>query len=406
MIGQLESTGQFLGLDRDLIELLKLPKRSLVVSVPCKMDDGTVKVFVGYRVQHSEARGPYKGGIRYHPNVSLEEVTALAMLMTWKCAVVDVPYGGAKGGVACDPKRMSMAELERVTRRYTSMIYDVIGPYRDVPAPDVYTDQQTMAWILDTYSQIKGYLVPEIVTGKPIHLGGSEGRAESTGRGVAICAREAAKVKRIKMKGATVVVQGAGNAGGNAALTLHEMGCKIVAMSDSSGGIYNKNGLNPSKLLDHKEKNGSVSGFPFGETLPNSSILEMNCDFLIPAALENQINNSNVEKIRAKVIVEAANGPTTQRADEVLRQKRVMTVPDVLANAGGVVVSYLEWVQNLNRQRWSRQDVESRLEEKMVKAFKDVHEFSQNKEIDMRSAALGLGVGRVAEAIKTLGLWP
>lgn len=406
MIGQLESTGQFLGLDRDLIELLKLPKRSLVVSVPCKMDDGTVKVFVGYRVQHSEARGPYKGGIRYHPNVSLEEVTALAMLMTWKCAVVDVPYGGAKGGVACDPKRMSMAELERVTRRYTSMIYDVIGPYRDVPAPDVYTDQQTMAWILDTYSQIKGYLVPEIVTGKPIHLGGSEGRAESTGRGVAICAREAAKVKRIKMKGATVVVQGAGNAGGNAALTLHEMGCKIVAMSDSSGGIYNKNGLNPSKLLDHKEKNGSVSGFPFGETIPNSSILEMNCDFLIPAALENQINNSNVEKIRAKVIVEAANGPTTQRADEVLRQKRVMTVPDVLANAGGVVVSYLEWVQNLNRQRWSRQDVESRLEEKMVKAFKDVHEFSQDKEIDMRSAALGLGVGRVAEAIKTLGLWP
>lgn len=405
-MGQLESTGQFLGLDRDLIEVLKLPKRSLVVSVPCKMDDGSVKVFVGYRVQHSEARGPYKGGIRYHPNVSLEEVTALAMLMTWKCAVVDVPYGGAKGGVACDPKRMSMQEIERVTRRYTSMIYDVIGPYRDVPAPDVYTDQQTMAWILDTYSQIKGYLVPEIVTGKPIHLGGSEGRAESTGRGVALCAREAAKVKGIKMKGSTVVVQGAGNAGGNAALTLHEMGCKIIAMSDSMGGIYNKKGLNPSKLLDHKQKNGTVSSFPLGETIPNSSILEMGCDFLIPAALENQINSSNVEKIRAKVIVEAANGPTTQQADMVLRQKRVMTVPDVLANAGGVVVSYLEWVQNLNRQHWTRQEVESRLEEKMIKAFKDVYEFSKKKEIDMRSAALGLGVGRVADAIKTLGLWP
>jgi glutamate dehydrogenase/leucine dehydrogenase len=357
-------------------------------------------------VQHNDARGPYKGGIRYHPCVTLDEVIALAMWMTWKCAVADIPYGGAKGGVCCNPKKMSKGELERLTRRYTSLVLEIIGPYRDVPAPDVYTDAQTMAWIMDTYSQLKGYSVPECVTGKPISVGGSEGRTEATSLGVVICAREAAKHVGMKLKGATVVVQGYGNVGWNAARTAYDMGCKIVAVSDSVGGIYCAKGLNPYKVYEHKSKTGSVLNYKGCKNITNEELFETECDILIPAALENQITKRNANKIRAKIIAEGANGPTTPQADKILREKNTVLVPDILANSGGVTVSYFEWVQNLTREHWTLEEVNRKLENKVIKAFNDVYSLSQKEEDDMRTAALLLGVGRVSEAIKTLGLWP
>jgi glutamate dehydrogenase/leucine dehydrogenase len=326
--------------------------------------------------------------------------------MTWKCAVVDIPYGGAKGGVCCNPKEMSKGELERLTRRYTSLLLDFIGPYRDVPAPDVYTDAQTMAWIMDTYSQFKGYSVPECVTGKPISVGGSEGRGEATSRGVVICAREAAKASDIKLKGATVAVQGYGNVGWNAAKISYDMGCKIVAVSDSAGGIYCSKGLNPYKVYEHKSKTGSVVDYKGCENTTNEELLETKCDILIPAALENQITKSNVDKIKAKIVAEGANGPTTPEADKALFEKDILLVPDILANSGGVTASYFEWVQNLTREHWTLEDVNRKLENKIIKAFNDVHKLAKKEESDMRTSALVLGVGRVAEAIKTLGLWP
>jgi glutamate dehydrogenase/leucine dehydrogenase len=404
---QLKIAAEMLELDPEVYAFLRRPKRSLTVSIPTKMDDGSICVFWGCRVQHIDALGPFKGGIRYHPNVDLGEVTALAMWMTWKCAVVNIPYGGAKGGVCCNPKEMSRTELEHLTRRYTNMLLDFIGPHRDVPAPDVYTDAQTMAWIMDTYSRFKGYSVPECVTGKPIILGGSEGREEATSLGVIICVREAAKRLGIKLKGATVAVQGYGNVGWNAAKIAFDLGAKVVAVSDSRGGIYNPKGLNPRKVFDHKDKTGSVLGFK-GATkeITNDELLETSCDILIPAALENQITKANAGRIKAKIIGEAANGPTTPKADEILGEKMVFLVPDILANAGGVTGSYFEWVQNLTREHWALEEVNGKLEKIMVKAFNDVYKTMSEEETNMRTAALLLGVGRVADAIKTLGLWP
>jgi len=404
---QLEIAAEILKLGPGVHAFLKRPKRTLTVSIPIKMDNQDICVFWGCRVQHVDARGPFKGGIRYHPNVDLAEVTALAMWMTWKCAVVDIPYGGAKGGVCCNPKQMSRAELERVTRRYTNMLLDFIGPHRDVPAPDVYTDAQTMAWIMDTYSRFKGYSVPECVTGKPIVLGGSEGRAEATSLGVIICLREAAKRLGMKMKGASMVVQGYGNVGWNAARIAYDMGAKIVAVSDSRGGVYNPVGLNPYKIFEHKEKKGSVLGFKKAKAeVTNDEILQLKCDILVPAALENQITQVNAEKIKAKIIGEGANGPTTPRADRILHEKGAFLIPDILANAGGVTASYFEWVQNLTREHWTLEEVNRKLESKMVWAFNDVYATMKKEETTMRTAALLSGVGRVAEAIKTLGLWP
>jgi glutamate dehydrogenase/leucine dehydrogenase len=403
---QLDIAAQKLNLDSGIHEMLRHPKRSLIVSVIIKMDNGETGVFTGCRVQHNDARGPFKGGIRYHPNVSLGEVTALAMWMTWKCAVVDIPYGGAKGGVCCNPKKMSTGELERMTRRYTTLILDVVGPYRDVPAPDVYTDAQTMAWMMDTYSQFKGYSVPECVTGKPISIGGSEGREEATSLGVVICAREAAKHFGITFKGATVAVQGYGSVGWNVAKIAYDMGCKIVAVSDSAGGIYCSEGLNPRYIYEHKSKTGSVINYKGCKNITNEELLETKCDILVPAALENQITKANADKIKAKIVVEGANGPTTPEADKALHEKGTTLVPDILANSGGVTASYFEWVQNLTREHWTLEEVNRKLENKMVKAFNDVHRVAKQEESDMRTAALMLGVGRVSDAIKTLGLWP
>ncbi len=328
------------------------------------------------------------------------------MWMTWKCAVVDIPYGGAKGGVSCNPKEMSKAELERLTRRYTNALLDIMGPLQDIPAPDVYTDAQVMAWIMDTYSQFKGHKVPECVTGKPIILGGSEGRAEATARGVLICGVEAINRLGMKMKGAAVAVQGFGNVGWNAAKIAYDMGCKIIAVSDSRGGIHCKKGLNPYKVYEHKKKNGSVVTYKGCKSVTNEELLELECDILIPAALENQITETNAGNIKAKIVAEGANGPTTTEADRILYEKGVFSVPDILANAGGVTVSYYEWVQNLDREHWSLEEVNRKLENKMVKSFNDVYEIAKKEKSNMRTAALMLGIGRVGEAIKTLGIWP
>ena len=406
VLDRFDEAAETLNLDEGLREFLKTPKRVVTVSVPVKMDSGCVKVFIGYRVQHNNARGPYKGGIRYHPDVTLEEVTALAMLMTWKTAVVDLPFGGAKGGVKCNPKEMSRSEIERLTRRYTAAIADVIGPHIDIPAPDVYTDPQTMAWIMDTYSQLKGAPTPEIVTGKPVHVGGSEGREEATSYGVAVCVREAAKKFKIPFKNASIAIQGYGNVGYNAARILHDWGAKIVAVSDSKGGILCRDGLIPEKVMEHKKKTRSVVNFQGAENISNEELLELDVDFLIPAAIEEQITIKNADRIRAKVIVEGANGPTTSEADKILAERGIKVVPDILANAGGVTVSYLEWVQNLQRFRLSREEVLKRLDDKMVKAFDEVLEYSSRYEVDMRRGALLLAVHRVAEAVNSLGIWP
>jgi glutamate dehydrogenase/leucine dehydrogenase len=403
---QLSIAAEYLNLDPGIHEVLKHPKRALIVSLPVKMDNGSVKAFLGCRVQHNDARGPFKGGVRYHPDVTLDEVTALSMWMTWKCAVVDIPYGGAKGGVCCNPKEMSNQELERLTRRYTTMLLDYIGPYRDVPAPDVYTDEQTMAWMMDTYSLFKGYSVPESVTGKPIILGGFKLREESTSRGVAFCIREATKRLKMNAKGTTVTVQGFGSVGWNLARIMHEDGYRVIAVSDSKGGIHDPKGLDPVKVFEYKNKTGSVQGYKGARRVTNEELLELPCDILAPAALENQITRRNADKIKAKVLAEAANGPTTPEADKILHEKGVFIIPDILANSGGVTASYFEWAQNLMRERWDEKEANARLERMMVKAFNDVYEISKKQKADMRVGALILGVGRVAEAISALGLWP
>src|SRR3972149_1027383 len=405
-VHQLGMAAEHLNLDSGIHEVLKYPKRALIVALPVKMDDGTVKVFEGCRVQHSDARGPFKGGLRYHPDVTLDEITALAMLMTWKCAVVDIPYGGAKGGVCCNPKEMSQNELERLTRRYTTMISDLIGPYRDVPAPDVYTDEQIMAWIMDTYSLLKGFSVLESVTGKPIILGGFKQREEATSLAVAFCIREAMQHLKMKAKDTTVAIQGFGSVGWNLARILHGQEYRVIAVSDSKGGIHNAKGFDPLKVFEHKNKTGSVVGYADTKQVTNEELLELRCDVLVPAALESQITKENANKIKAKIVAEAANGPITPQGDKVLNEKGVFIIPDILDNSGGVTSSYFEWVQNLTRERWNEREANCRLETMMVKAFDDVYDISKKRETDMRTAALMLGVGRVADAIKALGLWP
>jgi glutamate dehydrogenase/leucine dehydrogenase len=403
---QLKLAVEKLELDPGVHEILKKPKRSLMVSVTIKMDDGNIGVFDGIRVQHWDVKGPFKGGMRYHPDLTLDDVTALAMWMTWKCAIADLPYGGAKGGICCNPKEMSKGELERITRRYVSLIFDYLGPHRDIPAPDIYTNEQTMAWIMDTYSQLKGYSVPESVTGKPVEVGGSEGRVCATSAGLAICIKEAAKILKLNMKNATVAVQGYGNVGYNAANIMHSLGCKVVAVSDSTGGIYCSDGIIPSAVCVHKKKTGSVVNHTNCVNITNEELLQTKCDILIPAALQNQITKNNADKVKAKILAEGANGPTTPEADKVLHERGTCLIPDILANSGGVTVSYFEWVQNLTREHWSLKEVNDKLENKITKAFYDVQKLSKQEESDMRTAALMLGVGRVASAIATLGLWP
>ncbi len=403
---QFDLAAEYLKLDPGLRQVLRTPKRVLEVSIPTKMDNGQLKVFTGYRVQHNIARGPSKGGIRYHPNVTLDEVKALAAWMTWKTATVNIPYGGGKGGVICDPKRMSKAELERMTRRYASEILPIIGPERDIPAPDVYTDAQTMAWIMDTYSMTVGYSALGVVTGKPISLGGSLGRNEATARGCLFVVEEACKIKKFPLRGGTVAIQGFGNAGAIAARLFAEKKAKIVAISDSRGGVHNSRGIDPLKAIRYKERSGTVVGMPGASRLSNDDLLTLKCDILIPAALENSITLHNVDQIKAKIVAEAANGPTTPHADEVLARKGIFMLPDILANAGGVTVSYFEWAQDLQGYFWQENEVNSRLEMVMKRAFQDVHETMRKYHTHMRAAAYILAVGRVSEATLVRGLFP
>lgn len=404
---QLAEAAKIIDLDNGMHEILSHPKRVLTVAIPIRMDNGEIKVFTGFRSQHNDARGPFKGGIRYHPQVSIDEVKALSMWMTWKCAIADLPYGGGKGGIICNPKDMSEGELERMTRRYAYGISDIIGPHTDIPAPDVYTGGKEMAWIMDTYSALKGNFVqPELITGKPLAIGGSLGRNEATGRGLSFTIREAAKKLKINMKTATVIVQGFGNAGQFAAQLVEEQGAKIIGASDSQGGVYNKNGIQVGALRRHKEKTGSVVGFSGTKSISNEDLLEQDCTILIPAALESQLTKKNAGKISTKIVAEAANGPTTTEADETLYKNKILVIPDILANGGGVTVSYFEWLQNLRREYWSEDEVNVRLDRNITKAFDDVYNIYEKYDVNMRKASTLLAVNRVVEAIKIRGLWP
>jgi len=403
---QFDMAAEFLKLDPGLRQILRTPKRVLEVSLPTKMDNGQVKVLQGYRVQHNVARGPGKGGIRFHPNVTLDEVKALATWMTWKTAVVNVPLGGAKGGIICDPKRMSKSELERMTRRYASEIQPIIGPEQDIPAPDVYTDAQTMAWIMDTYAMTVGHSARGVVTGKPIAIGGSAGRDEATARGLVYVVEEACKVKKISLRGASVAIQGFGNAGATAARLFAERKAKIVALSDTRGGVTNPRGIDPIKAIRYKERSGTVVGMPGASRISNEDLLTMKCDILVPAALENVITLQNAESIKARIVAEAANGPTTPHADEILARRGITVLPDILANAGGVTVSYFEWVQNLQGLVWELEEVNARLQKTMVKAFQEMVETMRKHHVPPRAGAMILAVGRVAEATLVRGLFP
>jgi glutamate dehydrogenase/leucine dehydrogenase len=404
---QIDIVADILHLDGGFRDVLKHPKREFTVNFPVRMDDGSYRVYTGYRVQYNMARGPSKGGIRYHPQVTLDEVRALAAWMTWKCAVVNLPYGGAKGGIICDPKHMSQGELERMTRRFASELIPIIGPEMDIPAPDVYTDSQTMAWIMDTYSQEKGYSVPGVVTGKPIAIGGSEGRGEATGRGCAYVIREAAPHIGLKLKGASVAVQGFGNAGSVAANILNdEFGAKIIAVSDSQGGIYNTDGINPHKVEEHKHKTGSVVKFPGAKSVSNEELLELKTDILVPAALENQLTSKNADKVQAKIVAEAANGPTVPEADKAFFEKKVTVLPDILANAGGVTVSYFEWAQNIQGYSWSLAEVNERLNKVMTESYARVHAVAQERKVDNRTAAYVVAIQRVVDALHIRGFFP
>lgn len=406
-VSQVQRAGEMLGLEQGMIDLMTRPKREFTVNFPVRMDDGSIRVFTGFRVQHNFARGPCKGGIRYHPAVSLDEVRALAMWMTWKCATVGLPYGGAKGGVICNPKEMSAGELERMTRRYASEIAPIIGPHVDIPAPDMYTDAQVMAWIMDTYSMNVGYSVPGVVTGKPISLGGSEGREEATSRGLAYCVREAMTVEGVQREGATAAVQGFGNVGWNAARLLkEELGMRITALSDSSGGIFDPAGLDPVDVYEHKRRTGSVQGYPEALDITNQELLEMECTVLVPAALENVLSSDNADRVKARIVAEGANGPTTPEADRVLYEKGITLIPDILCNAGGVTVSYFEWVQDLQFLFWSKAEIENRLDQIMTYSFARVYATAGAKEVDMRTAAYLLAVDEVVQATKMRGIYP
>ncbi len=387
-------------------ERLRHPKRSLVVSIPIEMDSGAIKVFKGYRVQHDITLGPSKGGIRYHPDVNIEEVTALAMLMSWKCALMQLPYGGAKGGICCTPALMSTKEKERLTRRFASEIVWAIGPGEDIPAPDMNTNMQTMAWMMDTYSMLKGHTALGVVTGKPLVLGGSLGREEGTGRGIFYMVEESAKIIGKELKGLKVVIQGFGNVGSTAARLLFEHGSKVVAVSNSKGGIYNIKGIDINALIQHARENKTISDFPGVEIITNEDLLTLNCDVLIPASIEGQITRYNVDNVKAGIIVEGANGPTTPEADRVLSDRGVFVIPDILANSGGVVISYFEWVQDLQFYFWKENEVQQRLKEIMANIFSSVLSMSREKKIDMRMSAWMLGISRIAEAQKIRGLYP
>jgi len=403
---QFDIAAEHLKLDAGLRQVLRTPKRVMEVSIPTKMDSGQLKVFTGYRVQHNIARGPAKGGMRYHPGVTLDEVKALAAWMTWKTATVNIPYGGGKGGVICDPKRMSKGELERMTRRFISEILPIIGPDKDIPAPDVYTDAQTMAWMMDTYSMTLGSTALGVVTGKPVSLGGSQGRNEATARGCLFVTEEACKVKKMSLRGATVAIQGFGNAGAIAARLFAEKKSKIIAVSDSRGGVHSPRGIDPLKALRYKERTGTVVGMPGTSRISNEELLTLKCDILIPAALENVITLENADQIKAKIVAEAANGPTTPHADEVLARKGIFLLPDILANAGGVTVSYFEWAQNLQGYFWEEHEVNAKLEKVIKKAFYDVYETSRKHHTHNRTGAYILAVGRVADATLVRGLFP
>jgi glutamate dehydrogenase (NAD(P)+) len=403
---QFDLAAERLDLDEGIRRVLREPRREFTCHFPVHMDDGSVRVFTGYRVQHNLGRGPAKGGIRYHQDVSIDEVKALAMWMTWKCAVVGIPYGGGKGGVIVDPKQLSMRELEALSRRFFTEIEVLVGPERDIPAPDVNTTPQIMAWFMDTYSMHAGYTVPGVVTGKPISLGGSEGRNEATARGTVYCVVEAARHLGIELKKAKVSVQGFGNAGSIAAQLMVAEGATVVAVSDSTGGIHNPNGLDIAKVINWKKEHGTVQGFPGSKDVSNAQVLEVECDILIPAALENQITERNAGNIKARLIAEAANGPTTPEADRILWKNSKFMIPDILCNAGGVTVSYFEWVQDLNRDHWSEQVVNEKLKEIMVKAFTETLAIARREQIDMRTAAYMLAVQRVADAMTMRGLYP
>jgi glutamate dehydrogenase (NAD(P)+) len=406
VIKDLEDVAELLKLDKGVIELLKTPNMEVHVAVPIHMDDGTIKVFKGYRVRHNEARGPTKGGVRFHPDADIDEVRALATLMTWKCAVVDIPYGGAKGGIQCNPPEMSRKELERLTRRYTYQILNMIGPETDIPAPDVYTNEDNMAWMMDTYSMMKGHTTLGVVTGKPVSMGGSEGRREATGRGVVFVTEEYAKIHNIDLSSKKVAVQGFGNVGSVAADYLHRLGSTIVAVSDVSGGLYNPNGLDIPRLIEYTKTNKVIKGFDGGQEIDGMAVLETDVDILIPAALEKQITTDNVEKIKAKLIVEGANGPTTPEAEEYLLKNGAIVIPDFLANAGGVIVSYFEWVQDLASYFWDNDRVNSELQCVITKALRSVLEVAKEMDLSLRKAAYVIAIKRVVNAIEKRGLFP
>jgi glutamate dehydrogenase/leucine dehydrogenase len=404
---QFEAAADYLSLDLSMRRVLRNPKRQLVVSIPVKMDGGEVFVFEGYRVQHNVARGPAKGGIRFHPNVTLDEVKALASWMTWKCATVNIPYGGGKGGVICDPKSMSCGELERLTRRYAFEIAPIIGPDRDIPAPDVYTDEQTMAWIMDTISMVRGHTELGVVTGKPIALGGSLGRGEATARGCLYAVREACRVRGINLRDARVAIHGFGNAGANfARLVSSEDGARVVAIADSRAGVYNEHGIGVQAALRHKAVTGTVEGTQNTQPIPRDEVLEVDCDILCPAALENSITLANVERVRAPIVAELANGPVTPASDRILFDRGVFLLPDILANAGGVTVSYYEWVQDQYSYFWTEERVRETLEQTMRTAFAGVYSTAERYRTDMRTGAYILAIGRVAEATRVRGIFP
>jgi glutamate dehydrogenase (NAD(P)+) len=405
-LAQLDEAAELMGLAPGVHETLRSPKRALIVSVPFRLDDGSTRVYQGYRVHHNVTRGPAKGGIRYHPDVNLDEIKALAMWMTWKCAIAGIPFGGAKGGVSVNTKQHSRGEIERMTRRYASEILPLIGPERDIPAPDMNTNEEVMSWIMDTYSQNQGFSVPGVVTGKPVSIGGSKGRAGATSRGVLYMIFSTLKQLGIPPEEVRVAIQGYGKVGGFAAQLLHDAGCCVVAVSDVEGGIYRERGLDPEAINRHKKEGGSVKDFSGAESITNAELLEADCDVLVPAAIEGVITVKNADKVKARVVCEAANGPVTFEADKVLTDRGIFVVPDILANSGGVTVSYFEWVQDIQAYFWDEEEVNDRLRQIMERAFRDVYEFAREKDLTMRQAAHWIGVGRVAEAHLTRGLFP
>ncbi|MDH4378715.1 MAG: Glu/Leu/Phe/Val dehydrogenase [Vampirovibrionales bacterium] len=403
---QLDDVAKLMNLDAGVHERLRWPRKSIIVSVPIRLDNGTVKVFPGYRVQHDQTLGPCKGGIRFHHEVSLGEVAALAMWMTWKCSLLNLPYGGAKGGVCCFPEEMSIGEQERIARRYTTEILPFIGPEKDIPAPDMYTNEQTMAWIMDTYSNFVGHAVPGVVTGKPVVVGGTEGRVEATGRGVAFTIKRAMERLHPELETPTVAIQGFGNVGSVSAKYLHQAGYKIVAISDVRGAIHAEGGINVPDLLSYVKANGSIVGYPHAERMDASDIFELPVDVLVPAAVANVITAENAPRVKAKLVAEGANGPVTPDADAILQSKGVAIIPGILCNAGGVVVSYFEWVQDIQRLFWAEGEIVQKLDTLMAKAFDDVYALHLEKQVDLRTAAMMLGVGRVAQAKTLRGLYP